>query len=537
MPRLRFFTAPPDQLRVDAVVVGAQRTSAGRLVVVGGSEPPHAGEIATVLDRIGATGRLGECLRLPAPAGYTAPLLVVVGLGDRTRQGVSVEVLRQAAGAAVRDLPVRSVALALPDGDADHSASVAAVAEGALLGAYTFDRYRAQRHASPEIILLPGGSSGSVRRAVARAELLANAVNRARDWVNTPPADLFPQRFAELVDAEAAELGLDVTVLDERALRQGGYGGLIGVGQGSIHPPRLVRLEYRHPRARRRIALAGKGITFDSGGLSLKPSALVPANASMPVMKSDMAGAAAVAAATLAAARLNVPAHVVAWLPLAENMPSGSAQRPSDVLRTYGGTTVEVLNTDAEGRLVLADALARASEEQPDVIVDIATLTGAQITALGTRVGAVMANDDPTRDALLAAAAAAGEALWPMPLPRELRKALESPVADIANMGEPLGGMLTAGVFLAEFVGRRNDGPIPWAHLDIAGPAFNTGEPFGYTPRGGTGFGVRTLVRFVERVVSAAEDGSTRPAGHRRLGGSAARRPGASARPPARVRG
>jgi leucyl aminopeptidase len=251
-----------------------------------------------------------------------------------------------------------------------------------------------------------------------------------------------------------------------------------------------VRITYTAPRAKRHLVLIGKGITFDSGGLSLKPAA------SMEWMKADMGGAAAVIAAMTAIARLGPAVNVTGWAPMAENMPSGSAQRPSDVLRIYGGRTVEVLNTDAEGRLILADAIVRASEDKPDLIVDIATLTGAQMVALGSRTAAIMANDDEVREGVFAAATSAGEQMWPMPLPPELRKSLDSPVADIANMGDKYGGMLVAGLFLQSFVGEG----LRWAHLDIAGPAFNESAPHGYTPKGGTGAGVRTLVRLAEEM-------------------------------------
>ncbi|MGZ4611530.1 MAG: leucyl aminopeptidase, partial [Actinomycetes bacterium] len=278
-------------------------------------------------------------------------------------------------------------------------------------------------------------------------------------------------------------------VLDEKALRKGGYGGILGVGQGSVHPPRLVRLEYRHPKATRRLAVVGKGITFDSGGVSIKPAA------GMETMKSDMSGAAAVLGTMVAVSRLKPVADVTGWLPLAENMPGGGAQRPSDVLVTYGGRTVEVLNTDAEGRLVLADALVAAAEDDPDAIVDVATLPGAARVALGGRTAGIMANDDDLLAKVHDATKRAGEAAWPMPLPDDLRRGLDSQVADIANVDNArLGGMLVAGIFLREFVepGRR------WAHLDIAGPAYNESGPFGYTPKGGTGFAVRTLVQLVE---------------------------------------
>jgi len=297
--------------------------------------------------------------------------------------------------------------------------------------------------------------------------------------------------FAARAEQVASASGLAITVLDEDALASGGYGGILGVGQGSVNPPRLVRLEHAPEGAARTLVLAGKGITFDSGGLSLKPAK------SMESMKSDMSGAAAVLGAMQAIAALGLPVRVVGYLPIAENMPSGSAQRPSDVLTMFGGTTVEVLNTDAEGRLVLADALAASAADSPDILIDVATLTGAQVVALGPRVGGVMANNDGLRDAVVDAARRAGEAMWPMPLPAELAKGLESAVADLANVPSDSrggGGMLVAGLFLKEFV----PSGVRWAHLDIAGPAFNESGPHGYTPKGGTGAATRTLVQIAQ---------------------------------------
>jgi len=248
---------------------------------------------------------------------------------------------------------------------------------------------------------------------------------------------------------------------------------------------------YSHPGAAKTVVLAGKGITFDSGGLSLKPPK------SMEAMKSDMAAAAAVLAAVAAIAELGPAVNVIGYLAMAENMPSGTAQRPSDVITIYGGKTVEVLNTDAEGRLVLADALARSAEDSPDLVIDLATLTGAQLVALGPRIMGVMANDDDVREGMVDAAARAGEAAWPMPLPAELRDGLDSTVADIANVtGDRNGGMLVGGLFLREFVPPG----VPWAHLDIAGPAYHEGEPYGYTTKGGTGAAVRTLVQVAQDV-------------------------------------
>ncbi|MGH8828110.1 MAG: leucyl aminopeptidase, partial [Jiangellaceae bacterium] len=337
-----------------------------------------------------------------------------------------------------------------------------------------------------------GVRAKSVKDAVARAEVVAAAVNQTRDWINMPPRDLTPKAFAEAVTKYAKGAKLTVEVLDEKALAKGGYGGLVGVGQGSVHPPRLVRLAYRPTRATKHVALVGKGITFDSGGLSLKPAE------GMITMKSDMSGAAAVVAAIVALAKLAPRVSITAYAAMAENMPSGTAQRPSDVITNYGGRTVEVLNTDAEGRLVLADALVRAGEDEPDLIVDVATLTGAAVVALGTRVSGIMSNQESLLDKLHSTADRAGEQMWPLPLPGELREKLDSAVADIANIGDRWGGALQAGVFLKEFVAEGVD----WAHLDIAGPAFHESAPYGYTPKGGTGAGVRTLIQIVEDVAA-----------------------------------
>ncbi|WBB59819.1 leucyl aminopeptidase [Streptomyces sp. WMMC500] len=507
-------------LRADAVVVGVAKGPKGPVPAPGAEavDEAYGGKLGAVLDALGASGGEGEVTKLPAPEGLKASLVVAVGLGAVPEKGVGydTETLRRAAGGAARALAgVKKAAFALPMDVADDTA---AVAEGALLGAYAFHTYRDGRADTAaddakeakgakngkgakgkangngvkaplaEIALLGGKRDKAHRTAVERAAVLAEEVNRARDLVNTPSNDLDPTGFAALAQQAGKEHGFKVAVTDEKALAKGGYGGLLGVGQGSQTPPRLVRLEHRHPKAEQTIALVGKGITYDSGGISLKPAG------HNETMKCDMSGAAAVLSAVSAAARLELPVNVTGWLALAENMPSGSATRPGDVLRMYSGKTVEVLNTDAEGRLVLADALTRASEEKPDYMIDVATLTGAMVLALGNRTFGIMANDDAFRTRIHMLAEAAGEQSWPMPMPPELKKGMESPIADIANMGERMGGGLVAGLFLEEFVG---DG-ITWAHLDIAGPAFNTAGPFGYTPKGGTGSAVRTLVAIAE---------------------------------------
>ena len=295
----------------------------------------------------------------------------------------------------------------------------------------------------------------------------------------------------------ATGLKLKVEILDEKALKSKGYGGITGVGQGSINPPRLLRVSYRPTKAKKLFALVGKGITFDTGGLALKP-----ANG-MEAMKSDMGGAAAVIAAAFTIAELKLPIAIDAWAPLAENMVSDTAQRPSDIVTIYGGKTVEVLNPDAEGRLVLADALVRAEEVGKeagylDGIIDVATLTGAQVVALGTRTAAVMGNDQKFIDQFLNSANLSGEQFWPMPLPEELRASLDSPVADLANIGDRMGGMLVAGLFLKEFINPQT----PWLHLDIAGPAYNEGAAHGYTPVGGTGISLRSILALIESFAS-----------------------------------
>jgi leucyl aminopeptidase len=409
---------------------------------------------------------------------------VVVGLGEVGE--TSPETLRRAAGAAARALAgTKLAAVALPTGgDTD----IRAIAEGLLLGAYGYDRYLTKKHepVAELVILSELARSKPAKRALEEATTVADAVNFARDLINQPPNDLYPESFATELTSRAKRSKVKVAVTDEKALEAGGYGGILGVGKGSARPPRLVTLAYKPSRPVAHIALVGKGITFDSGGLSIKPS-----NA-MVTMKCDMSGAAAVAAATFAIAELGLPVRVTAYACLAENMPSGHATRPGDILTMYGGKTVEVLNTDAEGRLVLADGITTANAEKPDVIVDVATLTGACIVALGTKMSGVFSNDEALHEEIVRVAEGAGELMWPLPIPEEMYdKVRTTKIADLSQHNpEAWGGALYAAAFLREFVG---DG-IAWAHLDIAGPAFNEGEPTGYTPKGGTGAAVRTLV-------------------------------------------
>ncbi|KNC19885.1 aminopeptidase A [Arthrobacter sp. RIT-PI-e] len=505
-------TASAKELRKipsDALVVAVAKGPDGPVLLESPLDPTAARALGDSLQVLGVSGAADEVRRLPGLPDTGADSLVLTGVGPAVPgDALPPETLRRAAGAAVRQLNgLETVVLALPTGTV---ALAAAVAEGAALGAYRFEGHKSGLRADGTPA--PAKDDAAVRAvivhtaiaddpdltpALGRATILGKSVNATRSLVNQPPSHLYPESFAQAAKDLSRGLPVKVTVMDEKRLERDGYGGILGVGKGSSRPPRMVKVEYSPAKSAVHLALVGKGITFDSGGLSLKPAA------GMMTMKLDMAGAAAVLSTLLAVAELGLPAKVTAWLCLAENMPSGTAQRPEDVISIYGGRTVEVLNTDAEGRLVMADGLAAASEEAPDAIIDIATLTGAQMIALGKRTSGVM-GDDGVRDAVKAAADRAGEDFWPMPLPEELRPSLDSDVADIANIGERNGGMMTAAVFLREFVGQVDGEKIPWAHLDIAGPAFNEGSAFGYTPKAGTGVGVRTLLAYVEDVLARA---------------------------------
>ncbi|KQX07028.1 MULTISPECIES: leucyl aminopeptidase [unclassified Leifsonia] len=488
---LSFSSAPVTEAAVDVVVIGA-RSVDGSVELV--ADPAYAG-IAEHLDALGVTGAADQLVRTVDTVG-TARTIAIIGLG----RGTDAAALRAAAGSAARQLTgIDTLAFAIPT---DGSADAAAIAEGAVLGAYAYTAYR---HASLEKTKTPA-SSIVVHTTVAPAEeeqarigAVADGVNLVRDLVNAPPSDLYPESFVDRAGEAIGELPIDVTVWDEAQLADDGFGGILGVGKGSARPPRLLKLAYSPAAATAHLAIVGKGITFDTGGLSLKPP--VP----MIGMKSDMAGAANVLAVIVAAARTGLPVRLTGWLCLAENMPSGNAVRPNDVLSIRGGTTVEVVNTDAEGRLVMADGLVAASEEFPDAIVDVATLTGAQVVALGHRYSAVMGEDELVAR-VISSSASVGEPFWAMPIPEELRARLDSGVADIKNAtpGDPAAGMMLAAAFLKDFIGKTADGDamIPWAHLDIAGAALNEGKPFGFTGPGATGVSVRTLLALAESFTS-----------------------------------
>jgi leucyl aminopeptidase len=494
----------PARTRTDLVVIGVARTGKGALVACPGAEDvaeAYGRRFKPLLSSMGFKADDGEVLRLPAGDTIRASQLLVVGLGSR--DSLSLDKVRRAAGVAARNLRnSASVALALPAVDAAH---VGAVAEGFLSGLYTFTTYKSGRDESEiaDVAIL----SDAARRqdaiaALEDARTVAELVRVTRDWVNTPPNDLPPATFAEAARELAHErrprrghpAGVGVEVLGPEELEKLGCGGILGVGQGSHHEPRLVKLTWTPEEPRAHIALVGKGVTYDSGGLNIK------SGSSMAYMKFDMGGAAAVIAATLAIADLDLPVRVTTYAPMVENMPSGRAMRPGDVLTMHSGKTVEITNTDAEGRLILADGLSLAVEDDPDIIIDVATLTGGCVAALGERVAGVF-GDDATVDSVVSAARASGELVWRLPIPDQIREdVVDTKIADVLQANwVRWGSALYAAAFLEQFVEGR-----PWAHLDIAGSAWNSGGPWGHLPPGATGYGVTTLVELARTLADAS---------------------------------
>ncbi len=468
----------------------------------------HGRDVAELAVLLGLNPAKPFSTRTLPPAGAGAPVLVVVALGSQadpdadpqTDPEAGRETLRRAAavgvGQALAGEPGRPAAVTLALGT-DTAEAVGAVAEGALLGQHRAVPVSGTAPAArlDSLSLLVGdGSAGRIAAALTealeRARLVAAAVVQARDWINVPPNLLYPESFAASARGYVRDTRIAVEVLDEKALERDGYGGLMAVGGGSSRPPRLVRLSYTPRGARSHLVLVGKGITFDSGGLNLKSAD------GMYTMKCDMSGAAAVLAATRAVADLGLKVKVTCYAAMAENLPSATSFRPSDVLSIYGGTTVENGNSDAEGRLVMADALARSAEDRPDMVVDVATLTGACVTALGNRTSAVFGTDGAATK-VLAAAAASGESFWRLPILDETRGRLDSTIADLrSTAADRPAGASVAAAFLREFVPAGAE----WAHLDIAGTAFHTGSPYGYVSGGGTGVAVRTLVALAEQL-------------------------------------
>ncbi len=490
------------KVSTDIVVVGLATQSSGTrkndVVIESGELSLNTTSLLATLAKMGARGAVDEVVKIPDTDGR---LLVFTGLG-KVLPLYSNETLRRAAGAAARALRGNTEAtFSLP---AKSVVDCGAIAEGALLGSYIYTEFRSTTKNDVKAplklieILNSRVTKPEVKRAITRAEIIAKNVHVVRDFVNAPANHLNPEKFALRFKKLASAVGLKVTIYSDTQLKSQGFGGITSVGQGSASKPRLLHVSYQ-PKTKKsshRLALVGKGITFDTGGYALKP------REGMVTMKCDMSGAATVIATAIAIAELKLPIEIDAWAALAENMVSDTATRPSDIITMYGGKTVEVLNPDAEGRLVLGDALVKAAEVGKKRggltgIVDVATLTGAQSIALGTRTAAIMTNNEEFQNVFLRAINRSGEAFWPMPLPEDLRPSLDSPVADIANIGDRMGGMLVAGLFLKEFV----EPDLPWLHLDIAGPAFNSGKEFGYTPEGGTGMSLASLVALAEEIV------------------------------------
>jgi len=463
------------------------------------------GAIGQLIAAGDVTGKFKECFIYPTLGKIPAARVFVLGLGERGK--FTVDRIREVSAKAAleaRKLKLNSLSTIVHGagvGGFDLGEAAEAVTEGALLGTYRFARYKTKtegEESGPDALTIVTPEKRSVReveKAVGVARATATAVSMARDLINAPSNDKTPRHLADTASAMAKEVNLKCAVYDEKDIQRMGMGALWGVARGSDQPPRFVVLEWwGGPKAQKPIALVGKGITFDTGGISLKPQEgmLGP----MWEMKYDMAGAATVFATMRACAELKLPVNVVGIAPLTENMPGGNAQKPGDIVRTIGGKTIEVLNTDAEGRLILADGIGYAMKYDPQVILDVATLTGAAVFALGKKALAVMGTDRKTIRRVLEASQAVGERAWELPLFEEYGEQIKSDFADVKNVGGRPAGAITAAKFLETFANGR-----PWVHLDIAGPVWNDGAPDApkkeYHPKGATGVPVRTLVRML----------------------------------------
>lgn len=489
--KIEVSTASSDQFCTPVLIIGCWEevpVTDPLLIALDGA---LAGGITTLYPQPDRLGKLGRVAIIPTCGKLAAQRIVVVGLGQRAE--ITAERVRRASAAAiqaVRSMGITECAIALQLMPGVPLESPALVAEGALLGNYRFDEYRQAEDpgvAALTLLCAPATAIDDVVAEVRKAQIISRWVLYARDLVSHPGNVTTPAYLADRALELAGRFGLRCQVLDRLELEKLGMGGLVGVGKGGQEPPCFVILEYVGAKAPKRpLVLIGKGVTFDTGGISLKP------REGMERMKDDMAGAAAVLAATAATAELGLPVHLVTLIPLAENMPDGCAYKPGDILRTYAGKTVEIVNTDAEGRLLLADALAYAQRYKPTAIVDLATLTGACVVALGSAASGMMGNDQRLLARLQLAGERTGERLWELPVWDEYGEAMKSDVADLKNAGGPTGGAVSAGWFLKQFVG-----DTPWAHLDIAGTAWEEkGTPL--QPKGATGIGVRLLLAFLQ---------------------------------------
>jgi len=485
-------TEPLAAVRADALVVGMMADEKKLAPALAALDRPAAGRIAAVIAAEKFQGKAGAVTHLHVADGLGASRVVIAGLGPR--KAVTAEVVRRAAAAGLRrarDLGARTVALdAFGDGLSPRQRAHAAV-EGAILGTYVFDRYKREKNDKTvetlKVVAADGRQAREVGEGARRGEVFAQSTWLARDLINAPANDVTPSHIAEVARQIAREAKLKLKVLERDECTKLGMGAFLAVAQGSEEPPKFIHLTYAPSgRATRRVAIIGKGVTFDSGGLDLKSAE------GMLRMKNDMSGAAAVLGIMKALPALAAKTEVHGFIAATENMPSGRAFRPGDVVRAMNGTTIEIGNTDAEGRLTMADALCYAAQQvEPQEMIDMATLTGACVVALGPLCSGLMSSDQRLADRLLAAARTAGERVWQLPLIDEYREQFKSDVADLNNTGGRHGGAITAGLFLKEFAGT-----IPWAHFDIAGPAFvDKDSPLG--PKGATGVAVRTLLTYL----------------------------------------
>ena len=442
-------------------------------------------------------GASNEAVTFYSPAGIKAERIIFMGIGKQKK--IDLENLRSMAGKAVKSSMAKNLSeifIVVPDAKKigiDEAGVLKSMGEGAVLGNHLYLKYKAEKKLKPlkRVHLVANTEAKKkYRRLLQRVETICSGTIQAREWINTPSNEKKPEQFARLIQRAAGKTHLRVSMMNEKQLKQKKFESLLAVAAGSECKPRMVILEHRASGSKKTIALIGKGVTFDSGGLNLKPSG------SLETMKCDMSGAAVVAATMITLSRLKPKINVVGLIPIVENMLSGSATRPGDIVRSYSGKTVEINNTDAEGRLILADAMAYGVKTyKPQFLIDLATLTGACVVALGERIAGVFSSNDELADSILQSGVKAHERCWKMPLPDDYKEMLKSDFADISNIGGTRwGGAITAALFLSEFV----EG-TPWAHIDIAGPSYSKKES-GYCGPGGTGFGVRLLCDLLENI-------------------------------------
>jgi leucyl aminopeptidase len=487
------------QFKCDVAVVFADDSTAGLRDAIASARKYLGKRIDAIVKLEEFKGKEGETLSIYTEGKLAAPRLFLIGLGDAQKN--PAERLRRAAASAAkkaRSVKAKHVAFELPSSTLGAPAAATAIAEGSLLALYSYDKYLTQKKESSakvvqiSIVEASGNQEKEIKKALNEAKIVCEGVCFARDLENAPGNEVYPETLAACASTSAEKYGYSADVWERKKLEEEGFGGVLAVNAGSEKPPRFIIMEYNGvagdaAESAVPVVLVGKGVTFDSGGISIKPAA------SMAEMKMDMSGAAAVIGALETVARLKLPVRVIGLVPSVENMPSGSSMRPGDIITHYGGQTSEVDNTDAEGRLILADALGYALTFKPSVVIDLATLTGACVVALGSHAAGMMGTDEATMAALKTAGETVFERVWPLPLFEEYEKQIRSDVADVKNVGGRWGGAITAGLFLKKFVK-----DYPWVHLDIAGTAILE-EDFPYAPRGGSGYGVRLLVEFLRR--------------------------------------